>query len=144
MTDPDGDTLFAVDAFNQLRLAAKAMRNLADGLERYANEPDPGKLLRISRDLKRTGWNSLYTAELICDVAVVTLQLADQDTHYLPEDFFEQADAHLMAVNYLQKSIQALKESSKGLEADQRDLARGTLRELSQRIKEVLYECKSF
>lgn len=144
MPTPNSDTLLSEDALDQLRLAAKAMHDLAEGLDHYACEPDPTVMFQISSNLSRTGWNSLYTAGLMSDLAHAVQQLLNQDGCNQSEDFFQQADTLFTAIKYLTKNVEALRESAKVLELNHREDARTTVEEISQRLKEVLHECKSF
>lgn len=143
MTMPGSDVLLSADSFRQLRLAAKSMRDLADGLDCYANEAKPNGLFKISRDLNRTGWNALYTATIMRDLAALTQDYLNSDSLIKPEDFYQQSDALCTAVNYLSRNMTVLKSEIRRMEIDQQQEAFATLQDLAQRIKGVLHECKS-
>ena len=143
MDTSDNHTLMSVDSINQLRQASKVLRDLAASLENYANSPEPEKFWEISTRLDRTGWNALYTAALIRNLAR-SIGLPS-DNVYVPCDrFFDQADAIFTALNYLSKSLDGLRESAHQVDRAQRDGMQITRIELVQRLKEVLNECKSF
>jgi hypothetical protein len=55
MTTPNMDALLSASAFDQLHQAAKTMHDLAEKLDQYTCQPDPGTLSQISSDLSKTG-----------------------------------------------------------------------------------------
>jgi hypothetical protein len=144
MTTSNTNTLLSGNAFDQLHQAAKTMHDLADRLDRYNCESDPCVLSQISSDLSKTGWNSLFAAALIDDLVIPSKQLPDQDLPLQTKDLSIQAHALFTAIKYFSKSILVLKENAKQTEMNQREELQFTLRVLSQRLKEVLNECKSF
>lgn len=142
MTMPGSDVLLSADSFHQLHLAAKAMRDLADGLDCYANEAKPNGLFKISHDLNRTGWNALYTAMIMRDLALMIQDYPEKDGVLRLEDFFQQADVLFTAINYLARGIETLKGETKRLEMQQQSDAASTIRDMAQRLKGVTHDCK--
>jgi hypothetical protein len=140
MNLPDQTTLLTVETAQQMRQAAKAMRDLAFGLEQYASEPSFSAINKIGRDLNRMGWNSLYTSLLLGDLA----DLMQEETHGEQEkadDVFQNLDALFTAVNYFSRSLTRIT----AMKIDKRtsETARVHLLDLQNRLKEVARECKS-
>jgi hypothetical protein len=144
MTTPNTNTLLSANSFDQLHQASKTMHDLAERLDRYNCESGPGILSQISSDLSKTGWNSLFAAVLIEDMVRASKQLPNPDESLQTKDLSQQTHALFTAIKYLSKSISVLKENAKHTEMNQREELQFTLRELSQRLKEVLHECNSF
>jgi hypothetical protein len=143
MNQPDHPSLLTVDAAQQMRQAAKAMRDLAFGLEQYAAEPSFSAVNKISHDLSRVGWNAIYTSLLMAELAE-----AMQEENGNPQGrtesshFFQHLDALLTAINYFSRSIIRLKRIGKNLRGTEEIKPHWT--ELYDRLKEVSRECKSF
>jgi len=144
MTTPNTNTLLSDNAFDQLHQAAKTMHDLAERLDRYNCESGTAVLSQISSDLSKTGWNSLFATALIDDLVRASKILPNQDETLQTKDISQQTHALFIAIKYLSKSIIALKENAKHLEMNQREELKITLRDLSQQLKDVLNECKSF
>ena len=142
MNQPDHTSLLTVDSAQQMRLAAKSMRDLAFGLEQYASEPCFSAVNKISRDLSRIGWNALYTSLLMADLAETMQENSGQPDQTEPNQFFEHLDALLTAINYFSRSVARLKRE--GMPGKDDEGARARWVELYDRLKEVTYECRSF
>lgn len=143
MNQPDHPSLLTVDAAQQMRLAAKSMRDLACGLEQYASEPCFTAINKISRDLSRIGWNTLYTSLLMADLAeAMQEENGGQPERMKIETYCQHLDALLTAINYFSRSIVRLKSAAKHLQEDEE--IKPHLAELYNRLKEVTRECKSF
>ena len=94
MNQTDHPSLLTVDAAQQMRLAAKSMRDLAFGLEQYASEPCFTAINKISRDLSRIGWNTLYTSLLMADLAeAMQEENGDQPERIKIETYCQHLDA---------------------------------------------------
>lgn len=140
MNLPDQTTLLTVETAQQMRQAAKAMRDLAFGLEQYASEPSFSAINKIGRDLNRMGWNALYTSLLLGDLA----DLMQEETHgeqAKADDFFQNLDALFTAVNYFSRSLTRIKAMKN--KQDTGETAKVHLLDLQNRLKEVARECKS-
>jgi hypothetical protein len=136
-------TPISSETIDQLRKAAKAMRALAEGLDRYSNDPELGNLFEISCSLNRIGWNALFTSVLIGDLACAMQGNSDKKSPFHPQEYFEYADALLTAIRYLLKSIETLNVTAiQEYDFDREEVLR-TSRELEQRLGEVLHECQS-
>jgi hypothetical protein len=142
MNQPDHASLLTVDASQQMRLAAKSMRDLAFGLEQYASEPCFSAVNKISRDLNRIGWNALYTSLLMADLAEALQEEIGNPPDRMKDDvFYQQLDALLTATNYFSRSITHLKTIGKNIQRNEETRIHSA--ELYHRLKEVAYESRS-
>lgn len=141
MNQPDHASLLTVDSAQQMRLAAKSMRDLAFGLEKFASEPCFSAVNKISSDLSHIGWNALYTSLLMADLAEAMQESSEQPDRTESSQFFEHLDALLTAINYFSRSIARLKRAERLTKGDGE--VKIHLAELYDRLKEVTYECRS-
>jgi hypothetical protein len=142
MNQPDHASLLTSDASQQMRLAAKSMRDLAFGLEQYASEPCFSAINKISRDLNRIGWNALYTSLLMADLAdALQEEVGDPQERVKDDVYYQQLDALLTATNYFSRSIAHLKCIGKNIQRNEESRIHSA--ELYHRLKEVAHECRS-
>ena len=139
----DHPSLTNFDALQQLRLAAKSMRDLAFGLDQYASDPGLPAIHKISRELSRIGWNALYTSTLMAELAdLIQEQEGEEPAGVDPSHFFQQLDALLSGINYFSKSIARLKRWKRDVKGY--DEIKSSWAELCDRLREVARECKPF
>ena len=139
----DHPSLTNFDALQQLRLAAKSMRDLAFGLDQYASDPGLPAINKISRELSRIGWNALYTSTLMAELAdLIQEQEGEEPAGMDPSHFFQQLDALLTGIKYFSKSIARLKRWKKDVKGY--DEIESSWAELCDRLREVARECKPF
>jgi hypothetical protein len=143
MHQPDHASLLAVDSAEQMRKAAKSMRDLALGLEQYASDPCFTTINQIGQDLNRIGWNTLYASQLMSDLAdAMGEDHQNQDEGIKADAYRFYLDALLTAINYFSRSIIYLKRLGKSILDDEEIKPR--LAEVYERLKEVTRECRSF
>ncbi len=117
----------------------KNMQCVMDEISGFPGDMETIEISQISEKMSKIGWTSLYTSMIIDEL---TRNAGDTSTTGQFKQLSSQVDSLQLATNYIEKSIQQLKEKTFQLPSNQAENFLELLKDFGNRLVEVSNVCK--
>jgi hypothetical protein len=127
---------------SRLYEVARKMRSMGDEIGGFTGSSDPTNIRTLCSEVSMIGWNSLFAATMMEEILRKSTRRSEVPSDPRLQQLACHLDSLYSGTNYLEKSIQQLKEQMEQLPAEQIDAFSEMLIEFRMRLKEVSDGCQ--